>query len=57
MRLSKQEMRDETGYQIAAYLARKMLKEGLITEDEYRVICTKLLAVFPAIIGTLLSQK
>ena len=38
--MSKEEFRNEKLYQTTMHLARKMLSDGLISEDEYRQIDT-----------------
>ena len=38
--MSKEEFKNEKLYQTTMHLARKMLTEGLISEDEYRQIDT-----------------
>ena len=39
-RMSKEQMRQEKLYQVTMSMVRKMLAEGLITEEEYRQIDT-----------------
>lgn len=43
-RMSKEQMRQEKLYQATMSMVRKMLAEGLITEEEYRQIDTMFLA-------------
>ena len=38
--MSKEEFKNEKLYQATMHIARKMLNEGLITEEEYRQIDT-----------------
>lgn len=42
-RMSKEQMRQEKLYQATMSMVRKMLAEGLITEEEYRQIDTMFL--------------
>lgn len=43
-------------YQTTMHLARKMLDEGIITEEEYRQIDTIFLEKYKPVFGTLLSD-
>lgn len=47
----------ELQYQTAVSIAKNLLKQGLLTEDEYAVIDTKLMADFKPTLGTLLSKN
>lgn len=47
----------ELQYQTAIAIAKKLRSQGLLTEDEYAVIDTKLQAVFSPSLGTLLSEN
>ena len=47
----------ELQYQTAIAIAKNLRSQGLLTEDEYAVIYTKLQAVFSPSLGTLLSEN
>ena len=47
---------NEVIYQMTMNAARKMLKEGIITEDEYRVFETKMREKYSPKIGVLFSD-
>lgn len=55
--MSKEEFRNEKLYQTTMHLARKMLSDGLISEDEYRQIDTIFLEKYRPILGTLFSES
>ena len=55
MRLTDEEFRRESGYQVIMHFIRKMLTDGLITEEEYRQIDTKYREKFLPVTGDLLS--
>ena len=52
----KEQMRQEKLYQATMSMVRKMLAEGLITEEEYRQIDTMFLAKYRPLFGTLFSE-
>ena len=52
--MSKEEFRNEKLYQTTMHLARKMLSDGLISEDEYRQIDTIFTRKYQPVFGTLL---
>lgn len=54
--MNEQEFRNEKLYQTTMHIARKMLSEGLISEDEYCQIDTIFLEKYQPIIGTLFSE-
>lgn len=54
--MSKEEFKNEKLYQATMHIARKMLNEGLITEEEYRQIDTIFLAKYQPVFGTLFSD-
>ena len=54
--MSKEEFRNEKLYQTTMHLARKMLSDGLISEDEYRQIDTIFLEKYRPTLGTLFSE-
>lgn len=55
-RMSKEQMRQEKLYQVTMSMVRKMLAEGLITEEEYRQIDTMFLEKYRPLFGTLFSE-
>ena len=55
-RMSKEKMRQEKLYQVTMSMVRKMLAEGLITEEEYRQIDTMFLEKYHPLFGTLFSE-
>lgn len=54
--MSKEEFRNEKLYQTTMHLVRKMLEEGIISEEEYRQIDTIFLEKYQPVFGTLLSD-
>lgn len=54
--MNEQEFRNEKLYQTTMHIARKMLFEGLISEEEYCQIDTIFLEKYHPIIGTLFSD-
>ena len=54
--MSKEDMRREKLYQTTMHIARKMLKEGIISEDEYRRVDTIFLEKYKPVLGTLFSN-
>lgn len=54
--MSKEEFRNEKLYQTTMHLARKMLEEGIISEEEYRQIDTIFLEKYKHVFGTLFSD-
>ena len=57
MRMTANELERERKYQTVMVFVRKMLEQGLITEEEYCQIDTKNRAKFRPVTGTLLSEK
>ena len=55
--MNKEEFRNEKLYQTTMHLARKMLSDGLISEDEYRQIDTIFLEKYHPVLGTLFSES
>lgn len=55
-RMSKKQMRQEKLYQATMSMVRRMLAEGLITEEEYRQIDTMFLEKYRPLFGTLCSE-
>lgn len=54
--MSKEVFRNEKLYQTTMHLARKMLEEGIISEEEYRQIDTIFLEKYKPVFGTLFSD-
>lgn len=54
--MSKSDFRNEKLYQATMSMARRMLSEELISEEEYRQIDTIFLAKYRPVFGTLLSD-
>ena len=54
--MSKEDFRNEKLYQTTMHLARKMLEEGIISEEEYRQIDTIFLEKYKPVFGTLFSD-
>ena len=55
MRMTKHEFTRESRYQVLMYFIRKMLTDGLITEEEFRQIDTKYRGKFRPVTDDLLS--
>ena len=55
--MGEQEFRAELRYRMSLSVARSMLEEGAITEEEYREIDTILLKKHRPVLGTLLAGK
>ena len=51
--MSKEDFRNEKLYQTTMHLARKMLEEGITSEEEYRQIDTMFIEKYQPKIGTL----
>ncbi len=54
--MRKEEFRNEKLYQTTMSIARKMLQEGIISEEEYRRIDTIFLEKYRPVFGTLFSD-
>lgn len=54
--MSKEQLTNEKLYQATMSMVRKMLAEGLITEEEYRQIDTMFLEKYRPVFGTLFSE-
>ena len=54
--MSREEFRNEKLYQTTMHLARKILSEGIISEEEYRQIDTIFLEKYKPVFGTLFSD-
>ncbi len=54
--MRKEEFRNEKLYQTTMSIAQKMLKEGIVSEEEYRRIDTIFLEKYRPVFGTLFSD-
>lgn len=54
--MSKEEFRNEAMYQTTMHIVRKMLKEGIISEEEYRQVNDVFLEKYRPILGGLFAQ-
>jgi len=54
--MSREEFRNEKLYQTTMYFVRKILSEGIISEEEYRQIDTIFLEKYKPVFGTLFSD-
>ena len=54
--LTEKKFWKEKLYQTTMYLARKMLKEGIISEDEYRQINAVFLKKYNPVLGGLFAR-
>lgn len=54
--MRKEEFQNEKLYQTTMQIARKMLKEGIVSEEEYRQIDTIFLEKYHPVFGTLFSD-
>ena len=55
--MTQDQLRDDMRYQAALSLAKGMLVKGLITQDEYAAIDTRLLLKYRPYLGSLLSEN
>ncbi len=55
--MSNQQFHTEMQYLSAIAVVRNLLRQGLVTEEEYTVIDTKLQEKFTPSLGTLLSEN
>ncbi len=55
--MTQKQLRDDMQYQAALSVAKTMLEKGLITEEEYAEIDTKLLQIFKPYLGSLFSEN
>lgn len=54
--MDKKQFRAEKMYQISLFVAKSMLKKGIISKEEYSEIDTILLKKYQPILGTLLAK-
>ena len=55
--MSDTELRAELAFQASMAVARRLLDEGAVTEDEYRVFKAEMIEKYSPFFGTLLSEK
>jgi hypothetical protein len=55
--MSDAEFRRELAFQASMSMARKLLNEGAITEEEYRTFEAEMIEKYSPLFGTLLSEK
>ena len=55
--MSEDRFRSEMSYLAAISIAKNLRSQGLLTEEEYAIIDTKLQAEFAPSLGTLLSDN
>lgn len=55
--MSEEQFEAEKDYQASIYLAKALLQRGLLTEEEYAIIDTKLQEKYRPLFGTLLSEN
>lgn len=53
--MSKEELRNEKLYQTTMHIAQKMLRDGIISEKEYRRVDKMFIEKYHPILGTLFS--
>ena len=54
--MTKEQFRNEMLYQTTMYLARKMLGEGIISEEEYRQISALFIEKYKPVFGAIFSD-
>lgn len=54
--MTAEEQTRERRYQIAMHFARQMLEQGIINDDDYKVIDTRMTQKYTPVFGTLLSE-
>jgi hypothetical protein len=54
--VSKEQLKNEKLYQATMSMVRRMLENGLISEEEYRQIDTMFLEKYHPVFGTLFSE-
>jgi hypothetical protein len=54
--MSKKDFERETDYMLSIQIAKNLLEKGLLTEEEYAVIDTKLIEKYQPKFGTLFSE-
>ena len=55
--MSKKELHNDMLYHAAISMAKSMLEKGLITEEQYAIIDTKMLEKYRPLLGTLFSES
>lgn len=55
--MTKEQFEREKSYQLTMYIAKKLLKNGIITENEYRIIDTNCKQKYQPVFGDIFSQN
>ena len=55
--MTKEQFEREKSYQLTMYIARKMLKKGIITENEYCIIDTNSKQKYQPVFGDIFSDN
>ena len=55
--MTKEQFEREKSYQTTMYIARKLLKIGIINEDEYRTVDTNCRQKYQPVFGDIFSQN
>ena len=55
--MTKEQFEREKSYQLTMYIARKMLKNGIITDNEYCIIDTNSKQKYQPVFGDIFSQN
>ena len=55
--MREEQFEAEKDYQASLHLAKALLQRGLLTEEEYAIIDTKLREQYQPLFGTLLSEN
>lgn len=55
--MTEEQFKREMHYQLSLSIARSMLRQGIITPDDLRVIDTKMREKYRPLLGCLLAEK
>ena len=55
--MTKEQFEREKSYQTTMYIARKLLKNGIINDDEYRIVDTNCRQKYQPVFGDIFSQN
>ena len=55
--MTKEQFEAEKAYQVSIHLAKTLRQKGLLTDEEYAIIDTKLQEKYRPLFGTLLSEN
>ena len=55
--MTKEQFDREKQYQLTMYISRKLLKTGIISEDEYRTVDTNCKQKYQPVFGDIFSQN